>query len=194
MAELPRVLLLGDSIRMGYQPAATALLSDRVEVVAPVENCRFTGRILEHLQEWALAVPADIIHVNAGLHDVAVLEKGAHVRVPFDDYRRNVETILRTLQSETKAAIIWVATTPVMDDRVLARHGYYYRTNADVIRYNEAAFEIAGSLGIPVNRLDEVVIRSEPARIMNDDGVHFTPEGYAILGDAVARCVIDALT
>ena len=41
LTSLPTVLLLGDSIRLSYQPRAGQLLAGRTEVVGPADNCRF---------------------------------------------------------------------------------------------------------------------------------------------------------
>jgi len=64
------VLLLGDSIRMHYQPVVRQELGPDFEVRGPAENCATSRNLLANLERWALAAPASIIHVNAGLHDL----------------------------------------------------------------------------------------------------------------------------
>ena len=43
MADPPRVLLIGDSIRLEYQPLVAARLGASVEVSGPPENCGDNG-------------------------------------------------------------------------------------------------------------------------------------------------------
>ena len=40
---MQRAVLLGDSIRQGYERYVRELLEDRAEICAPGENCRFAG-------------------------------------------------------------------------------------------------------------------------------------------------------
>ena len=42
MSDLPKVLLLGDSIRMSYQPLVAQLLEGRATVVGPADNCQYS--------------------------------------------------------------------------------------------------------------------------------------------------------
>ncbi|MFM9952598.1 MAG: hypothetical protein ACKVVO_00935 [Opitutaceae bacterium] len=51
-AGLPRVLLIGDSIAMGYTLPVRAGLSGRANVHRPPENCGETGRGLRRLEAW----------------------------------------------------------------------------------------------------------------------------------------------
>ena len=70
MPKLPKVLLLGDSIRMSYQPHVARLLSDRAEVVGPVDNCQYSLYTLSSLDRWIAALgKPDIVHWNNGIHD-----------------------------------------------------------------------------------------------------------------------------
>ncbi len=49
MNDLPKVLLLGDSIRMSYQPLVAEILTGRAEVVGPADNCQFALYTLSSL-------------------------------------------------------------------------------------------------------------------------------------------------
>ena len=52
MSDLPRVLLLGDSIRMSYQPHVAELLAGRAVVVGPADNCQYSLYTLSSLRRW----------------------------------------------------------------------------------------------------------------------------------------------
>jgi len=51
-ANRPKVLLLGDSIRLSYQPAVAKKLASVAEVVGPEENCQFASYTLSSLDRW----------------------------------------------------------------------------------------------------------------------------------------------
>jgi hypothetical protein len=67
---LPRVLLIGDSISMGYTPGVRALLADQVNVHRPAANCGATFIGLRDLDKWLNGKTWDIIHFNFGVHDL----------------------------------------------------------------------------------------------------------------------------
>src|ERR1035438_8095801 len=47
--QLPRILLIGDSISMGYTPLVREAFAGKANVHHPPENCEDTGRGLAHL-------------------------------------------------------------------------------------------------------------------------------------------------
>src|SRR5262245_20817742 len=63
-AELPRVVLIGDSIRLGYAPRVAARLSGKAVVVSPTENGGDSASVLAHLDEWVLREKPDVVHLN----------------------------------------------------------------------------------------------------------------------------------
>lgn len=53
---MKRILLLGDSIRLGYEPYARAMLAGTAHVLAPVENCQHTVNHLMNFWNWVAPV------------------------------------------------------------------------------------------------------------------------------------------
>ena len=49
---MKNVLLIGDSIRLGYQQQVAELLEDDIHIYAPEENCRFTKYCLWGMHAW----------------------------------------------------------------------------------------------------------------------------------------------
>src|SRR5438552_4159509 len=70
MPELPRVLLLGDSIRLGYAPLVAKKLAGKAEVISPKENGGDTANTLKLLDQWLADGKPLIVHFNCGLHDL----------------------------------------------------------------------------------------------------------------------------
>lgn len=189
------VILLGDSIRMGYEPFVVKQLGDEAEVWAPKENGAHTANLLAQLSTWVLPKNVAVIHVNAGLHDLKTLHYDTRENViPLKHYRDNVEVLLRTVRQRTKAHIIWATTTLVNDEgsqKAREKNREFRRYDADVQAYNRAAVKVCRKLGVPVNDLS--ALSREHAETQMPDGVHFTAEGYGILGVQVAARIRAAL-
>ena len=100
-------------------------------------------------------------------------------------YAENVRTILTRLKTETEAITIWALTTPV-NQEWHHKNKPFDRLEADVVAYNAVATDIAGELGIVVNDLFATITTANRDALLLPDGVHFRPEGYALLGKKVA--------
>jgi len=185
---MPSVVLIGDSIRMSYQPFVTEILRGEADVWGPEENGGTSVNVLAHLGSWAIARDADVIHLNCGLHDLKRLEDPARTDVPLDAYRDNVRTILTTLGERTRSRIIWAATTPVNPQWHEQNKGFV-RLEADVDAYNEAAAAVATELGLQIDDLCAAVEAAGCDSVLGPDGVHFKPEGYRLLAETVAEAV-----
>ena len=187
MASLPLIVLIGDSIRMGYQDHVASQLAGRVEVWVPEENGGDSRNVLAHLDQWVFARQPDLVHVNCGLHDLKRAFDAAS-SVPLDEYERNVRQILQRLQRELNGAVVWATTTPV-DENWHHRNKGFDRLEADVEAYNVAARAVAEDIGVPIDDLFAVVEREGKAQLLTQDGVHFTEEGSQLLGRVVAECI-----
>ena len=187
MANLPLVVLIGDSIRMGYQDHVVSQLAGRAEVWVPKENGGDSCNVLAHLDQWIFARQPDVVHVNCGLHDLK-RAFGAESAVPLAAYERNVRQILQRLQRELNGAVVWATTTPVNENWHHQNKGFD-RLEADVDAYNAAARVVAEDIGVPIDDLFAVVESEGKARLLTQDGVHFTEEGSQLLGRVVAECV-----
>ena len=110
---MKRAILLGDSIRMGYQPYVRQELGDAFAVFGPAENCGTSRNLLANLDRSALDGPASIVHVTAGLHDLRYDPGRDAPVVPIDEYASNVRAILRRLRERSCARLIWATTTPL---------------------------------------------------------------------------------
>ena len=182
------IILIGDSIRMGYQATVCARLNGLAEVYAPEDNGGTSANILAHLDEWVIGRQPDVVHINCGLHDIK-REFGQDVcAVPLAAYRRNVRSILTRLQGETEAVLIWALTTCV-NQEWHHENKSFDRFADDVVAYNAAATEVCRELGIIINDLYAVVVTAGPDYILSEDGVHFKCEGDVLLGERVAECL-----
>jgi hypothetical protein len=107
------VILIGDSIRIGYTPIVARALTGQADIWAPQENGGTSANVLAHLDEWVLPRGPDVVHLNCGLHDLKT-EFGANTTaVPLDAYAGNLEAIFGWIAQRTSATLIWASTTPV---------------------------------------------------------------------------------
>ena len=195
---MKNLLLLGDSIRVGYCNMVKEMLDGRVNVFFPAENCRFAQYTLRELERWTAACPAiDVIHWNNGLWDSAHLSisgvgddgeaagvtvKPAHV---IADYRYDEEPltppamyeymlnriVIRLKQLCPKAEIVFGTTTPVIEEEATN----IYRSNAEVDLYNNIARKVMQKYNIRVNELGEFA--KTLGKEYRRDWVHYNEDG-----------------
>src|SRR5215471_4322119 len=114
---LPRVVLIGDSIRLGYAPRVAARLEGKAVVISPQENGGDSANVLAHLDEWVLRQKPDIVHLNCGLHDLKRFKSDGHFQVELDRYAENLRRIVGRIRAGTDAALVFADTTPILDER-----------------------------------------------------------------------------
>jgi acyl-CoA thioesterase-1 len=181
---LPRVLIIGDSISIGYTPSLRTLLKDKANVHHSAGNAGDTASGVARLKTWLGTEKWDLIHVNFGLHDIK-MGSGAH-QVPIADYEKNLRAIVKELKA-TGATIIWCSTTPVPDAKLNPP-----RRNEDVIAFNAVARKIMEENEIAI---DDLYATALP--ILKDiqlpANVHFKPDGSAKLAEKVADEILKGL-
>jgi lysophospholipase L1-like esterase len=186
-AALPKVLLLGDSIRMSYQPRVTELLAGRAEVTGPGENCCTALYTSMRLNAWLQAAwKPDFVHWNNGIHDCGRNPERGPEQFTIADYLRNLRTVLDQLRA-TGAKIVWATMTPQHPERPCASPKWSW-THDEMRRYNDAALELMTREGLPVNDLRALVL-SDPDTLLADDRLHLSPIGVERSAQAVASAI-----
>ncbi len=192
MPDLPKVLLLGDSIRMSYQPHVASLLNGTAQVVGPADNCQYSLFTLSSLDRWIAALgKPDIVHWNNGIHDSGHNPARSPVQIPIDMYRANLGFILKRLTSLTPK-VIWATTTPVHPNRPFRDTGWSWR-NEEINQYNDAARELMKSNGVPINDL-HTLVWGNISEFLAEDQLHLSEVGQKTCANAVAECVLACLS
>lgn len=191
---LPRVLLIGDSISIGYTIPVRKLLKGKVNLHRIPTNGGPTIKGLEQIDAWIGKKKWDVIHFNWGLHDLKYIgpngenllpkEKGGKVQVALLEYEKNLERLVHRL-SKTGAKLIWRNTTPIPP-------GSRGRYVGDSIKYNNAASRVMIRHGIPTHDLF-TLSRERMKEIMRPANVHYTEEGSRVLAESVAEVILEAL-
>ena len=180
------LVLIGDSIRMGYQATVRERLAS-VDIWSPEANGGDSANVLAHLDEWVAAHSPQVVHLNCGLHDIKKPFDSGRAQVGLDEYRRHLREIFDCVLS-TGARLVWASTTPV-DEDLHRRNKGFDRFTADVDAYNSVALDLATAEDVPVNDLHAVIESADRTHLLREDGVHFSEEGSRLLGDAVAEFV-----
>lgn len=68
--EKPKVLIIGDSISIGYTPFVQKALEGKAEVFRNPGNAQHTGKGLVKLEKWIGEEKWEVIHFNWGLWDL----------------------------------------------------------------------------------------------------------------------------
>jgi len=188
VAGLPRVLIIGDSISIGYTREVRQHFAGRANVHRPPDNCGPTVFGLEQLDGWLGAGKWDVVYFNFGLHDLKFLDaKGTYiVPGPQDrplaspaEYAANLRQIVARLK-QTGARLVFATTTPVPG-------GTVGRVEGSELAYNAAATAVMRETGVSVDDLHAFAV-AHP-QLMRPNNVHFTPEGCAALGEHVAATI-----
>jgi lysophospholipase L1-like esterase len=175
-----KVLIIGDSISMGYTEPVKMLLAARADVQRIGENGGPTSNGVAHIAAWLGEGHYDVISFNFGLHDLK-LDSGKH-QVETEQYKANLNIILEALR-KTGAKLVWVTTTPVPDGKLNPP-----RARGDVERYNAAAMEVLRGKVDAVCDLYEAVLPRE-TELQLKENVHFNPAGYEFLATRVATVI-----
>ena len=182
----PRLLLLGDSISIGYTLPLRRELKGIANIHRPAANCTHTRNGVRNLVKWLGTGKWDVIHCNFGLHDC--VRDGEKQAVPLAEYQSNLESIFHRLRA-TEARIAWASTTSVHHDLrcrdTATGHWLEYR-DVDVQEYNDAAAVIAHRHGAAIDALGESV-RTRLASLQIPGDIHFTKAGYQALGQQAAN-------
>lgn len=194
--DLPKVVLLGDSIRKGYQSSVEKHLAGKADVWAPDENCKTTDNIIYRLHGYVKIRKPDIIHMNAGLHDIRTLTReseAGEIIVKPAHYKDNLNVIFSWIRETVDCKIIWATTTPVVEERLKSRKGSFTRYNSDIQKINKIAVKVAKKYDVAVNDLYTYAKSEIGETGMKQDGVHFTTEANEKLGIRVTESIAQNL-
>ncbi len=187
---LPRVLIIGDSISIGYTLDVREMLKGKANVHRIPVNGGPTTNGLTNIKKWLGDSHWDVIHFNWGLHDLKYMRtataKGSpakaadpQAQVPLADYEKNLAELVKIMQA-TGAKLIWRTTTPHPTD-----------PEGRVGQYNQAAARVMKAAGIPTDDLNSHAAAKPDSQLPSN--VHYSPEGYHYLAQKVAAAIEAAL-
>lgn len=196
--KLPNVLILGDSISIGYTRHVRALLHDEANVFRPMSskrspaNCGDTPAGLKGIDRWLGDTKWNVIHFNWGLWDLCYRNPESTMQghrdkvhgrlsVSIPDYKANLEKLIAAMQ-RTGAKLIWASTTAVPPDEA-------GRFVGDDAKYNAAAAEVMRAHNIPTDDLYALTKSFAPELFLEPGNVHYTAAGYKRIAEQVASSI-----
>lgn len=179
---LPRVLLIGDSISIGYTLQVRELLKGKANVHRIPQNGGATEVGLEKMKDWLGDGKWDVIHFNFGLHDAKYASANTQ-RATREQYVANLRALITQMKA-TGAKLVFATTTPVPKGGVLSPT----RKFDSIEERNKLAVALMQEQGVAVDDLYAVVL-PVMSKVGRDNDVHFGPEGYALLAKAVAMSI-----
>jgi hypothetical protein len=207
---MKNILLLGDSIRMGYDSFVRNKLLGRANVFFHEDNGRYALYTLRALSDWKgqLSLPQiDIVHWNNGLWDALHLNSASAGRdgaaegetispanvpaefrfdadplTPPEFYRYYIGRVLtRIRQLFPTAEVVFATSTPVIEEQAT----WAYRSNREIEDLNCIAREVLVPRGVRINELG--AFAAEKCQTLHRDWVHYNDEGSALLADEIIR-------
>lgn len=170
---LPRILLVGDSICQGYQSKVRAKLEGKANVTYWASSyCVTSPGYLRLLAFYLDEAKYDVVHFNNGLHSC---------ETPIADYAKAYRAALRLIKKkQPKAKIVWASSTPL--NTTDSRAGKVAALNAAARRAAESVGDVAeNDLYALANPLDR--------KAYWVDTHHYTEAGYELLASQVAEMV-----
>ena len=177
------VLLLGDSISIGYTATVKEELADVAIVVRATredgrtENCEGTNKGSVAIDRWLALPPGegrwDLVHVNFGLHDLKRVhpETGKNSNDPAHPNQADLGAYERQLAGILDRAIVASKEVVVATTTPVPLGVKPHREELDVQRYNAVARRLAAERGLPVDdlhafaleRLEDCLLYTSPS-------------------------------
>lgn len=179
---MKRVLLLGDSIRIGYQDYLKELLKEECEVIYWADD---NGRFVQYNywqlnQMFRIHGHFDIVHFNNGYWDMNIEPPCEEALNPIPEYIAGLKKIVTYIKKQ-KAIPIFANTVPIYsdgssNDNTGTKASITYK-NEWVIDYNKAAESLMKKENVQINDMYSRML-SGPKYFKCPDMLHLTESGY----------------
>jgi hypothetical protein len=175
---LPRVLLIGDSITRAYYPQVERHLTGRAYVARLTSSAFISDpALLMQIRMVLSQYKFEVIHFNNGMHGWQHSEK---------EYEEALPEYFKTIREYApNAKLIWANTTPLKVSPALSEN-FTVATDDRIAQRNAIAAKFMQAQGIPVEDLN-TPMQGHPE--YHDGNVHFNSRGIAVQADLVAADV-----
>ena len=182
---LPRVLIIGDSISMGYTVPVRELLKGQASIHRIPTNGGPTKNGMTNIDKWLGTEKWDVIHFNWGIHDLKFMPDGKRQVEPAD-YEANLRSLVATMKA-AGAKLIWATTTPIPEGELNLPRKF-----GQVKEYNDIAAKVMAENGVAIDDLN-AHITPNLATLQKPHDVHYTEDGSEHLAKQVAAEISKAL-
>lgn len=190
---MKKVLLLGDSIRMGYDDYVKELLKDQCEVYYDAEdNGRFASYTLwQANQMFKKYGKFDVVHWNNGYWDMNIEAPMTEEFTPIPEYAHMLKRIIKLCKANS-TFVVFATTAPLpkpihaTDNSGTGAEMCY--DNNSVVKYNQTAFEVMKKEKVLVNDMYSLLLRDKNY-YKCDDNLHLSEEGYQVCAEQIVKIV-----
>jgi hypothetical protein len=191
---MKKIVLLGDSIRLGYEKFIKDSLEGVAEVYSPAVNNKFTINLMRYLHGYVgpdgLPSDADLVHWNAGLWDVINMVGDDLPLTPPDAYADLIKRINKRIHwCFPKAKIVFATSTAVVEEGYT---GTVRRFNKDIENYNKIALDALNGTDTVINDLYSIT-KDIPSECRSDMTHFNTEQGVKTLGGRVLAVICKEL-
>jgi len=191
---LPKVLLVGDSISSGYLPIVAKALEGKAVVAKSPDNGESTAVGVKKIDGWLGDTKWDVIHFNWGVWDMYGWQYASDDRSPAA-YAQRLETLVVRMK-KTGAKLIWATTTPAPpkpEATMLKRWKKEVVISPALERqYQEAALQVMKKHEVAVDDLYSL-LKPRQSELQKEDNVHFSQAASYLMGKQVADCILKNL-
>ena len=192
---MKKIILFGDSIRLGYQQFVKDSFDGVAKVYYPQSNGAFAQNMLRYLNIWKteenLPEDATVVHWNAGAWDVLRIMGDDTLTSPeyYGELLVRIEKRLRLLFPNSVQIF---ATTTFGVEKLYTPP--YQRYNKDIEQFNQIAVDKLFPLGVKINDLSVLTKNLSADSPCRSDLTHFnTAEGIKLLGGQVVGSICSAI-
>ncbi|WP_425638885.1 SGNH/GDSL hydrolase family protein [Algoriphagus yeomjeoni] len=186
----PNILIIGDSISIGYTPFVIDHFKGKATVTHNPGNAQHTGTGLEKIDEWLGDEEWDIVQFNWGLWDLAYRHVDAKpygnrdkvngtVTYSVEEYAKNLDSLVTHIKSKTDAKLIFVTTTYVPEEEA-------GRFTTDPQKYNTAAISVMKKHDVLINDIYQKSKKIHKNHGIGSNDVHYKKKGYKLLGENIS--------
>lgn len=191
--DLPKVLIIGDSISIGYTPHVREMLKGKAVVKHHKGNAQHTGTGLREIDQWIGKTKWDVIHFNWGLWDLCYRHPESKVQgrrdkingtiaVTLEQYEKNLNQLVKRLK-KTDAKLIWAHTTLIPEKEP-------GRFVGDGKKFNEVATKVMKKYSVSINDIHSLTMEFPADLFVMPGDVHYTNDGYKKIAKQVADKIL----
>lgn len=186
----PNILIIGDSISIGYTPFVTKHFKGKAIITHNPGNAQHTGTGLDKIEEWLGEEDWDIVQFNWGLWDLAYRNPESKnsgnrdklngtVTNTVEEYAANLDSLVTFIKSKTDAKLIFVTTSFVPEDEA-------GRFTSDVKKYNAAAKVVMKKHEVEINDIYKQSVKIHEDYGKGSSDVHYSSKGYQKLSESIS--------
>lgn len=173
--DLPRVLLIGDSITNGYQQIVREALKGEyyVDYIATSYTLN-SGFFFKLVVNYINNNKYDIIHLNQGLHGFSMSKK---------TYKEKLKKLINKIPSSSKVVLAESTIVKKIGNKAIDK-----KWGKKLDERNASINELAKEMDLSINHLYEVS-KNIPNDLRNEDGIHYLYDGYQTLAKEVVSVI-----